>query len=300
MKLLDRLVARTLPLVPKPLVRHFADRYIAGETLDEAVAVVRRLNAEGAMATVDVLGEDTLLRSDAEGTVAEYSAVLDAIRREKLDCNVSIKLTAFGLKFDKAFCLENVLRLVAKAEELGIFVRIDMEDSSCTTDTLEIFHRARERHENVGPVIQAYMRRTPDDARQLLGVPGINVRLCKGIYNEPATVAFKEREEIRVAFRSVLDLLLDGGAYVGIATHDDVLVEAAQKKLAAIGRERSRYEFQMLLGVLPDLRRKIIAAGHRLRVYVPYGRNWYGYSVRRLKENPQMAGHVLRSVFRRK
>ncbi len=300
MKLFDRLVARSLPLVPKPLVRHFADKYIAGETLDEAVAVVRRLNGEGAMATVDVLGEDTLVRADAEAMVVEYSNVLDAIHRERLDCNISIKLTAFGLKFDKAFCLENVLQLAAKAHGLGIFLRIDMEDSSCTDDTLEIFRRAHERFGMVGPVIQAYMRRSRADIERLLAIPGINVRLCKGIYNEPAAVAFKDKEEVRASYRALLEQLIDGGAYPGIATHDDVLVDAAMKKLAAAKLDRSRYEFQMLLGVVPDLRRRIIAAGHRLRVYVPYGRNWYGYSVRRLKENPQMAGHVLRSVFRRK
>lgn len=297
MTLFDRLVAASLPLVPKPIVGAVSKRYIAGETLGQAVATVRELNAQGAMATLDVLGEDTTDRRQAEELVAEYERAIAAIREHGLDCNVSIKLTAFGLKLDSAFCRAMTARVVAAAAAARMFVRIDMEDSGVTSETLAICRELRERYENVGPVIQAYLRRTLADARELLAGPALNVRLCKGIYNEPAAVAFKDRDVVRRSYQNLLEVLLRGGAYVGIATHDELLVYEGLRLVDQLGLKRDQYEFQMLLGVVPELRRSLIAAGHRLRVYVPFGRNWYGYSVRRLKENPRVAGYVFKAIL---
>jgi len=297
MNLLDRLVALTLPIVPKAIVAKVSSKYIAGETREAMVRVVRELNTEGAMGTVDVLGEDTIEPSQAEETVVEYERAIESIIEHDLDCNVSIKLTALGLMIDPALCRDNIERIVAAARPHGMFVRIDMEDSSVTTATLDHYHEAKTSHDAVGPVLQAYMRRSDDDARALLASGPVNVRLCKGIYREPEEVAFQDREEVRDSYRSLLRTFMEGGAYVGIATHDEPLITAGVELVKELGVPRDRYEFQMLLGVIPQIRRRLIEEGHRLRVYVPYGKHWYGYSVRRLRENPKIAGYVLKAMF---
>jgi proline dehydrogenase len=299
MKLFNRLIVATLPLVPRAIVRRIASRYVAGETLDQALETVRRLNAEGCMATLDVLGEDVARKEESETSVAEYVRALEEIAAAGLDCNVSVKLTAIGLKLDAAHCRREFTRIVEAARRHGNFVRIDMEDSSVTEETIRIFTEARARYERIGLVLQAYLRRSLDDARRAAAARS-NVRVCKGIYSEPPEIAFKDREEIRDSFSSIVTLLLEGGSYVGIATHDPVLVERAEATIRRLGLSRDGYEFQMLLGVTPELRRRLVAAGHRLRVYVPYGRAWEAYSTRRLKENPAMAGHVFRGIFLRR
>ena len=299
MKLVNRLVVAALPLVPRPIVRRVAFRYVAGETLEQALETVRRLNAEGCMATLDVLGEDVARKEESESSVAEYVRALDRIAALGLDCNVSVKLTAIGLKLDAAHCRREFSRIVEAARRHGNFVRIDMEDSSVTEETIRIFTEARAQYERVGLVLQAYLRRSLDDARRAAAARA-NVRVCKGIYSEPPEIAFTDPEEIRDSFSSIVTLLLEGGSYVGIATHDPVLVERAEASVRRLGLSRDGYEFQMLLGVAPELRRRLVAAGHRLRVYVPYGRAWEAYSTRRLKENPAMAGHVFRGIFLRR
>ncbi len=295
---LNRLVVATLPLVPKPLVRRFSSRYIAGDKIEDAVRTVRALNQRGMMATLDVLGEFITLREEAKATADEYVLALETIAREKLDSNISIKLTAFGLKLDFNFCLDNVKRVVARAQELGNFVRIDMEDSSCTSDTLRIYDLLRREFHNVGTVIQAYMRRAILDIRQLMtnGTP-TNLRLCKGIYVEPRSIAFKNRELINKNFTFLLTELLRRGAYVGIATHDERLVWDGVRLVDELKLPKNTYEFQMLLGVDEELRNFIVNSGHRLRVYVPYGKQWYAYSVRRLQENPEIAGYVVQNFL---
>ena len=293
---LNRLVVRTLPLVPKAVVRRIASRYVAGETLDEALALVRSLNAEGCMATLDVLGEDVTREDETEATVVAYEQALADIAARGLDSNISVKLSALGLKLDPAHCRRQFGRIVAAAQRHGIFVRIDMEDSPVTEETIRIFFETRERYEKVGIVLQAYLRRSAEDARRIAAVGG-NVRVCKGIYVEPPSIAFQDREEIRRSYVALVELLLSAGSYVGIATHDPLLVE---RSLAVIGRLRlpkQAYEFQMLLGVAGTMRRRLVADGQRLRVYVPYGDAWYAYSVRRLKENPSIAGHVVKGLF---
>jgi proline dehydrogenase len=295
----NRVLTATLPLVPKAIVGRVASRYVAGETLDDALATIRKLNALGAMATLDVLGEEVADRAPALAAVEEYLRVFAALERERLDCNVSIKLTLLGLKVDEGFCRDNVDRITAAAKAHGNFVRIDMEDSSTTDATLRIYREMHERHGNVGVVLQAYMRRTLADI-DTLPRQGASVRICKGIYVEPREVAWKGYETVRANFLNALEKLIVRGVYPAIATHDEYLACAAAALVEKHGLPREAYEFQMLLGVDEQLRRVLLASGHRLRVYVPYGRDWYPYSIRRLRENPEVARHVLRALIARR
>jgi proline dehydrogenase len=297
--LLDRAIVRTLPAVPRPVVKQLSARYIAGSDLADACRVVRRLNAEGKMATLDVLGEEVTDRDHALALVDEYMDVFETIRREGLDSNVSVKPTGLGLKIDRDFCLENLARLVRCAKERDNFVRMDMEDASTTSDTLAVYRSLREQGlENVGVVLQSRLRRTLDDVRDLADL-GPSVRVCKGIYLEPPEIAYQGADSIRESFVQILGDLLAGGAYVAIATHDEWVIDRAEVLLARHGRERHEYEFQMLLGVRRDLGDALIREGHRLRIYVPYGRQWYEYSLRRLQENPAMAGAIARQTIGR-
>ncbi|HLE85264.1 MAG TPA: proline dehydrogenase family protein [Thermoanaerobaculia bacterium] len=293
----NRLLVTGLPLVPKPIVYRFARRYVAGETLDQAVATVRELNARGAMATLDVLGEEVKDRERALAFTEECVRVLETIAREGIDSNLSIKPTMLGLAIDEGFCHQNVERIVAAAEALGNFVRIDMEDASTTDATLRIYRDLHARHGNVGCVLQAYMRRTLDDIDAL--PEGANVRLCKGIYIEPRRIAWKGYETVRQSFVAALDKLIRSGVYVAIATHDEYLVSAADALIDGYELPSDRYEMQMLLGVDEELRDLLIERGHRMRIYTPYGREWYAYSLRRLRENPEIAGHVFRAALGR-
>lgn len=248
------------------------------------------------MATLDVLGEDVVRKEESERTVSEYLRALDGIASEGADSNVSVKLTALGLKLDPQHCRGEFTKIVERARRHGNFVRIDMEDSSVTAETIRIYLEAREAYPRVGLVLQAYLKRSLDDARRAAAV-GANVRVCKGIYVEPPEVAFRERDEIRESYSDLVDLLLGESSYVGIATHDPILVRRALATVERLGLVREEYEFQMLLGVAGDLRRRLVRAGHRLRVYVPYGEAWEAYSMRRLKENPAIAGNVIKSFF---
>ena len=296
MALLDRLITSSLPLVPKPLVRVVSRPYIAGETIDELVAVIARLNGEGLMTAAGMLGEFVAHHGEAEAAVRDYQTVLGIIQRQQLDSNIHVKLTHLGLRLDKDFCYQNLRQLAQAARERSNFVRIDMEDSSCVDDTLEIHARLRAEFDNVGAVIQAYLRRSVTDVRALAKM-GANVRLCKGVYIEPRAIAYRQRDIIQENFTWLLEELLGAGCYVGIATHDEKLVWEAFRLIDRLGLDRSRYEFQMLLGVGHPLRRIITGAGHRLRVAVPFGPNWYPYSIRRLRNNPAIARHVIRAVF---
>ena len=290
------LLARSLPLVPRPIVRRVSRRYIAGEGLADAVETVRALNSEGFMATVDILGESVHDRALVQRALDDYRAALQAIRDKRLDSNVSIKPTQFGLKIDFDLCLASVRTLVEEARGCGNFVRIDMEDSSCTSATLDLYARLRgEGFDNVGVVLQAYMRRSLADVRAL--PPQANVRVCKGIYIEPEEIAFKERDLVNRNFARLVEELFDRGAYVGIATHDEQVVYEAQRLIETRRLPHTAYEFQMLLGVAETLRKVIRRDGHRLRVYVPYGAEWYAYSLRRLKENPRIAGYILAGLL---
>lgn len=299
MSVFNRLLVATLPLAPRFVVGRVAARYVAGSTLDDALRVVRDLNRQGAMATIDLLGEEVSERDKALAAVEEYLRVFAAIDEQKLDSNVSIKLTLLGLKIDEGFCRDNVERIAAAARQRGNFVRIDMEDHTCTDATLRIYRELQARHGNLGVVLQAYMRRTLADIAELPR-EGANVRLCKGIYVEPRRVAWKGYQTVRANFVAALEKLIAHGVYPAVATHDEYLSCAASAILDRHGLARERYEFQMLLGVDQQLRDILIAAGHRLRVYVPYGSDWYPYSIRRLRENPEIARHVLRALVTRR
>jgi proline dehydrogenase len=296
MGLMNKAVVATLPLVPKPLVRHFANRYIAGDKLEDAVRVAKALNKRGICATIDVLGEEVDDRGEALAAVEAYKKVLAAVDVEKLDANVSLKPTMFGLKIDKEFCRENIAAICVEAQRYDNFVRIDMEDSSCTQNTLDIYYSLREEYGNVGTVIQSYLRRSLADCVRLAAAKA-NLRLCKGIYLEPREIAFKDKAIVNANFALLLDVLLGGDCYVGIATHDEKMVWEGLRAVHRFGLKPDRYEFQMLLGVDAKLRDIIVAQGHKLRIYVPFGTAWYPYSTRRLKENPHLAGQIFRNIF---
>ena len=299
MSLLDRVVSLALPAVPKPIVRYFSRRYIAGSTVEEAFQVVRQITADGAMGTLDILGEFIATREQASGCAEAYASLFRRIRDESIrDTNLSVKLTSLGLLLDREFCLQNMRRLLQLAEETDNFVRIDMEDSSCTSSTLEIYRALRrEFPKRVGIVLQSRLRRTIEDVDRLAAEP-CNFRLCKGIYVEPRAIAYCAPEIIRRNFVLLLERMFETGAYVGIATHDEMLVWESLRLIRKFGLSAQQYEFQMLLGVEEKLRRILLEAGHRLRVYVPFGEHWYPYSVRRLRENPQIAGYAFKAMLR--
>lgn len=298
MGLFDKVIVATMPLVPKPMVRYFAGRYIAGDKLEDAVRTVKALNARGICATIDVLGEEVEERDEARRAVDDYLAVLAAVDAEKLDSNISLKPTMFGLKIDKAFCRDNIAQVCEAAKGYGNFVRIDMEDSSCTDDTLELYYDLQAAYGNVGTVIQSYLRRSVDDCAKLAAA-GANIRMCKGIYDEPRALAYKNKAIVDANFGLLLDVLFGGGCYVGIATHDEKMVWEGLRAVQKFGLARDQYEFQMLLGIDAQLRDIIVAAGYKLRIYVPFGTQWYPYSTRRLKENPELAGSIFRNIFRK-
>jgi len=296
-RVVDRAIVRLLPTVPRPIVQRLSARYIAGPTLDDARRTVAGLNAEGKMATVDVLGEVVTRPEEAEAIASAYHSALDAIAGDHLDANVSVKLTALGLEVDLDLCRSLLATVVADASARGIFVRIDMEDSACTDDTLLLYRELREAHrDNVGVVLQSCLRRTLADADALADLRP-SVRICKGIYVEPPSVAYQGRDQIRENFVHVLDALLEAGCYVAVATHDEWLLERALERFS--GMAPDEYELQMLLGVREDRASQLVAEGHRLRVYVPYGEKWYEYSLRRLQENPALAGMLAKATVLR-
>jgi proline dehydrogenase len=295
---LSRVMVQMLPLVPRAIVGRVSARYIAGERLPEALAAVRRLRDAGLQASVDVLGEFVHRLDEAARARDEYLALLSALGGDGMRAQVSVKLTQLGLKLDRDVCAEHVRGLVRRAEQLRTLVTIDMEDSSCTDATLEVLGTVRRESPHVGGVLQACLRRSAADLDRLLPLRP-NLRICKGIYVEPVEIAYRDREEVRRSFIHLVDRLLGSEGFVGIATHDEVLVEACRELLRRHHAGPDRYEFQMLLGVREELRARVRAEGHPVRVYVPYGTHWYAYSMRRLKENPAIAGLVLRNLFER-
>jgi len=288
----DRAIVRLLPAVPRPVVQKLSERYIAGPELKDAREAVRRINVEGKLATIDVLGEEITTEEEAAAIVRAYQDVFADIERCGLDSNVSVKLTGLGLKLGHDLCRDNLRTVVEDAASRGNFVRIDMEDSSTTDDTLDLYRELREEgHENIGVVLQAMLRRTQSDIAALADLKP-SVRLCKGIYVEPPDLAYQDFEAVRASFVRALEALLDTGSYVGIATHDEWLLAEGRRLVAEHGLAREDYEFQMLLGVRPELGDELVVEGHRLRIYVPFGRHWYAYSLRRLQENPKIAGYI--------
>ncbi len=296
MSFFNKIIVAIVQLMPKAVVGIFSRKYIAGETLEEAVKTVKSLNQKNIYATIDVLGESIKNKEEAFEAKKKALEVLDTIDKFRLMANLSIKPTQMGLSIDEDLALEQISELVEKSRQNNNFVRVDMEDSPYTDLTFNLYKRLRENFDNVGVVIQAYLKRTFDDA-VVLNKLGTNYRLCKGIYVEPPAIAYKDKQVIRDNYLKVLETILKAGNYVGIATHDEYLIEAAQKLIKDLNIQKDKFEFQMLLGVREDLRDKINAAGYKIRIYVPFGKDWYPYSIRRLKENPQMAGYIFKSLF---
>jgi len=298
----NKFIAAILPYFPKKFIWIFSKSYISGETIDDAMRVSKDLNSKKIRVTLDVLGEFIKTLDEAEENKKEYINLINVSYKNKIDGNFSVKPTSFGLLIDKEVCYNHIRELVAKAAEVKGFIRIDMEDSPCTDDEILLFRRLKaEFPANVGLVIQAYLRRTLKDLEQMidLNTPEIplSYRLCKGIYVEPEAIAFKKYEEINQHYLEDLEYMFRNKIYVGIATHDKPLIEGAYSLIKKYNVPNDMYEFQMLYGVTPSLRESIVKAGHNMRVYVPFGKQWFGYSTRRLKENPKMASHIIKAVF---
>ena len=298
MAVLDKIVAKgIMPLVPKAIAKRFASRYVPGERLEDALAAAKKMNSLGMCASLDILGEYAETLSDALKAAEAYKAALGAIADYKLDANISVKPTHLGLKINPEKCYELFDELCKKARSMNNFVRLDMENSSTTEGTLDLYRRLRKQHDNVGVVVQAYLRRTMDDVRGLLAEK-TNLRICKGVYVEPRKISYKDMEIINRNYMAILEMVLSNGGYAGIATHDERLVWQALDLIEKLNPSSSRFEFQMLWGVDDELRDILRETGHKLRIYIPYGVDWYAYSMRRLKENPRLAGDVFRSALR--
>jgi len=290
------LLVKTVQVMPLNIVWQFSKKYIAGKTLQAAVDKVKELNSKGILATLDVLGESIKTKEEAVEAKRKALEVFDAIVKNKLNANLSIKPTQMGLAIDRELAYGQVLELIKRANEIKNFVRIDMEDSPYTDHTIDLYKSIYEEYSNVGVVLQAYLKRTYNDTI-VLNKLGTNYRLCKGIYIEPATIAYKDKQAIRDNFLKCLELMLKNGNYVGIATHDKYLIDKSYEMIRDLNIPKDNFEFQMLLGVREDLRDKINKDGYRIRIYVPFGEDWYKYSIRRLQENPNMAGHIVKEFF---
>jgi len=295
LSLFNKALVSIVQLMPKNLVWVFSKKYIAGKTLQEAVNLVKKLNSKGIYATIDVLGEMIKNKDEAVEAKRNCLEVLDAIVENNLMANLSVKPTQMGLSIDEEFAFAQIEELVKKAYSMNNFIRIDMEDSPYTDGTFRIYERLREKFDGVGVVVQAYLKRSYDDVCRLNGYKA-NYRLCKGIYIEPAEIAYKGKQEIRDNFLKILELIFKSGKYVGIATHDEYLINESFKMIKNMNLTNDKFEFQMLLGVREDLRDKI-SRDYKMRIYVPFGDQWYRYSIRRLQENPQIAGHIFKNIF---
>lgn len=291
-----------LPYMPKKLIWVFSKRYIAGETIEDGLLASKLLNEKGIEVTIDILGEFIHSIDEAEKNKNEYLEVIERFTQENVKGNFSLKPTSFGLLIDKEVCYNYIREVVELVASKDSFLRIDMEDSQCVDMEIDIFRKLRtEFPKHVGLVLQAYMRRTKSDLEALNDLNSenapISFRLCKGIYVEPENIAFKDFHEVQENFLADLKYMFENKMYAGIATHDKYLVEESKKMIQEMNIPKNMYEFQMLYGVTPELRQSIVDEGHRMRVYVPYGKQWFGYSTRRLKENPKMAQHIIKALF---
>lgn len=296
MGIINTAIANLIPIIPKSMIGHFAKKYIAGESLQEAADAIERLNDQGYLCTLNILGEHLTDIEDSAKYVTGYKDALSTIIERNQNANISVKLSQLGMGIDDKICLRNIKELLTLATEADNFVRIDMEESTYTTKTLDIYSELLSLKQNVGTVIQAYLRRSEADVTELSKIKA-NIRICKGIYVESEKIAFKDKDMIRNNFVRLLEILLKGGSYVGIATHDEHIVYEAYSVIDELGLAKEQYEFQMIYGVREQLRKRILDDGHQVRVYVPYGKAWYAYSTRRLKENPEIAGYIIKNIF---
>lgn len=300
--MINKIIADILPHMPKRLVWIFSRKYISGENLSDALRESEKLNAEGCSVTLDILGEYVSKLSEAEQYKLQYLDVIAQFTSRKINGNFSVKPSMLGLLLDKEVCYNNFREIVLAADRAGSFIRIDMEDSSCTDDEILLYRRLKEEFPmRVGLVVQAYLKRTHNDLEELLDVhtaaSPLNFRLCKGIYVEDQSIAFKGYQEIRDHYLNDLEFMLKNGIYVGIATHDSYLVEQSMRIIERLNIPKDKFEFQMLYGVTSNLRRSILDKGYAMKVYVPFGKQWFNYSTRRLKENPNMVWHIVKAIF---
>jgi proline dehydrogenase len=298
----NKFIASILPCFPKKFIWLFSKSYVSGETIDDAMRVAKEFNSKNILVTFDILGEFIKDLDEAETNKKEYLDLIDVVYKNSINGNFSVKPTSFGLLIDKEACYRHIREIVAKAASYNGFIRIDMEDSPCTTLEIELFRRLKNGFPgNVGLVVQAYLKRTLDDIKSLADINNethpLSFRLCKGIYVEPKEISYKKYEEINQHYLEDLEFMLKNKIYVGIATHDKPLVEGAYKLIKQYNVPKHLYEFQMLYGVTPNLRDSIVNDGHTMRIYVPYGEKWFGYCTRRLKENPKMASQIIKAIF---
>ncbi|MBT4286815.1 MAG: proline dehydrogenase [Deltaproteobacteria bacterium] len=300
--MLNKLIAAILPVMPQKLIWLFSKRYIAGESLTTAIEAAKKLNQKGVLVTIDILGEFITTLDEAAKNRDEYLDMIETMEKENIDGNYSLKPTMFGLLIDQNICFEHIRSIVKKAAEYDNFIRIDMEDSQCVDLEIEIFRKIKaEFPKNVGLVVQAYLKRTLSDLQDMTDMQSdnnpVNFRLCKGIYVESPEIAYKNYQEINEHYLEDLEYMFKNNLYPGIATHDIPVVEGAYQLIEKYAIPKEKYEFQMLYGVRPELRQSILDKGNRVRVYIPYGKQWMGYSVRRIKENPKMASYILKALL---
>ncbi len=303
--MINKLIARMLPYFPEKLVWIFSKPYISGQSIEDALRESQKLNQKGMLVTVDLLGEYIKNLGEADQYKAQYTDLIKRFSAEKINGNFSVKPSMFGLLLDREASYRNLRSLVEVADQCNSFIKIDMEDSACTSNELEIFRRLKTEFPNrVGIVVQAYLHRTLDDVKNLLDLHStdapLNFRLCKGIYIEHESIAFKGYQEVRDHFMADLKFMLQNGIYAGIATHDKYLIDKSLELIMELGISNDKYEFQMLYGVAPKLRQSVVDRGHKMRVYVPFGKQWFNYSTRRLKENPNMVWDILKAIFIRR
>ena len=279
------------------VTRRVVDRFVSGEEVEDGLNAVKRVNDEGAIATLDHLGEEVSEAAEAVAATEVYLDALDRINNRGVDTNVSAKPTQLGLKVDKELCEENFTRMIERAAKYNNFVRMDMEGSDCTQDTLDIFYRLRKKYDNVGIVIQTLLRRSEEDIDEILKVGG-RIRLCKGAYKEPKEIAFPKRPEVDASFEKLMEKLLKSGIYHGMATHDEKLIEKTKQFAQRNDISKESFEFQLLYGIRTELARQLIKDGYNVRIYIPFGRQWYPYFMRRLAERPANLFFFLKNFFR--
>jgi proline dehydrogenase len=302
--MINKLISNILPYMPQKLVWPFSKNYIAGKTIQSAINASLSLNRKNTLVTLDILGEFIENMDQAKENRDQYIDLIKTVEETEVIGNYSIKPTMFGLLLEKEACFAYMRDIVATAAGYGNFVRIDMENSPTVDDTIDIFRRIKAEYpRNVGLVLQAYLKRTRSDIEALLDLKSdeadLNLRLCKGIYVEPPAIAYKDYHEINTHYLEDLEFMFQNRIYPGIATHDKPLIQGALDLIRTYDVPKDRYEFQMLYGVTPKQRQELVDAGHKLRVYVPFGEHWFGYSTRRLKENPAMVRHIVKAFFAR-
>ena len=297
MGLLNRLVVGSAPLMPKFVIGRVASVYVAGDKLKDGLELAKKLNSKGFTATLDLLGEEVKNRKETNKIKQSYCDLLDGIANYGIDCNISLKLTALGLKIDENLCWDNLSVVLDKAREHNNFVRMDMEDSTVTDTTIKMCKKGKSYYPKCGTVLQAYMRRTSDDI-DILKTHNANIRLCKGAYKESEEIAYQDYQEIRDNYMINAKKIMDNGIFIGLATHDEWLITKLEELIEKNNYKKTNYEFQALSGVPIDKTlERLIAAGHKVRYYIPYGPEWYAYSMRRMKENPDIWKYTLKAFF---